>query len=89
MAPFTSDVNTSDSHLHANAFDGQSAEREFMQAVYETSNLLTDAVLDYTTLYERFLRANGIDRPLTSDHANFDTYLDACARGGNTTTGFP
>lgn len=88
MAPFTSDINTSDSHLHAGAFDLQSAKREFMQAVYETSNFTGDAILDYNTMRERFFRQNGIDRPTTSDEANFYTYLEACARGGNTTTGF-
>ena len=68
--------------------DLQSARREFLQTVYETSNLTGDPILDYTTLRERFFAANGVDRPTTSDMANFETYLTTCARGGNTSTGF-
>ena len=86
IAPFTSDIATSDDHF-AGRLDMNAAKREFLQAVYETSST-TDLHLDLTTMMQRFFAANGVDRPTTSDAANFYTYLEACARGGNTSTGF-
>ena len=56
--------------------------REFLQAIYGVTNP------DVNTLIERFF-ADATNRPATSDRVNFEVYLRNCAKGQNTTTGYP
>ena len=71
---------TSDDHSARADFNSQ--VREFLQSIYGVTNA------DTATLVARF-REDQTNRPLTSDSANFYTYLILCAKGQATSDGFP